>query len=98
MPPHRRNVNTVFQSYALFPFLGASTQVMLRLAAGISVQALMQNDGERPDLAQGTPVHCYLLPDALRVLAGLAAGSSGARGRAAGGELGFQTARFSRLP
>jgi len=21
MPPHRRNVNTVFQSYALFPFL-----------------------------------------------------------------------------
>jgi len=70
VPPHRRNVNTVFQSYALFPFLGASTQVMLRLAAGISVQALMQNDGERPDLAQGTPVHCYLPPDALRVLAG----------------------------
>ena len=51
-------------------FLGASTQVMLRLAAGISLQALMQNDGERPELAQGTPVHCYLPPDALRVLAG----------------------------
>jgi spermidine/putrescine transport system ATP-binding protein len=51
-------------------FLGAATQVMLRLAPGVPVQALMQNDGARPDLAQGTPVHCYLPPDALRVLAG----------------------------
>ncbi len=49
-----------------------STQVVLRLATGISLQALMQNDGERPELAQGTPVHCYLPPDALRVLAGSA--------------------------
>ncbi len=53
-------------------FLGAAMQVMLRLAPGVSLQALMQNDGERPDLAQGTPVHCYLPPDALRVLAGAA--------------------------
>jgi hypothetical protein len=44
--------------------------VMLRLAPGIPLQALVQNDGERPDLAQGTPVHCYLPPEALRVLAG----------------------------
>src|SRR5271165_1139889 len=51
-------------------FLGAATQVLLRLAPGISMQALMQNDGERPDLTQGTPVHAYLPPDALRVLAG----------------------------
>ena len=51
-------------------FLGASTQVMLRLAPGIPLQALMQNDGERPDLAQGTPVHVHLPPDSLRVLAG----------------------------
>src|SRR6266704_5052104 len=51
-------------------FLGAATQVMLRLAPGIPLQALVQNDGSRPDLAQGTPVHCYLPPDALRVLAG----------------------------
>jgi hypothetical protein len=36
------------------------------------VQALMQNDGSRPDLAQGTPVNVYLPPDALRVLAGAA--------------------------
>jgi len=53
-------------------FLGAATQVMLRLAPGISLQALMQNDGSRPELTQGTPVHAYLPPDALRVLAGAA--------------------------
>ena len=51
-------------------FLGAATQVMLRLASGVPLQALVQNDGEHPDLAQGTPVHAYLPPDALRVLAG----------------------------
>jgi spermidine/putrescine transport system ATP-binding protein len=54
-------------------FLGSATEVMLRLAAGVSLQALVQNDGEHPDLAQGTPVACYLPPDALRVLAGAAA-------------------------
>lgn len=43
---------------------------MLRLAPGIPLQALLQNDGERPALAQGSPVHAYLPPDALRVLAG----------------------------
>ncbi|HXW88518.1 MAG TPA: ABC transporter ATP-binding protein [Streptosporangiaceae bacterium] len=53
-------------------FLGAATQVLLRLAPGVPLQALVQNDGEHPDLAQGTPVHVYLPPDALRVLAGAA--------------------------
>jgi spermidine/putrescine transport system ATP-binding protein len=53
-------------------FLGSATEVLLRLAPGIQVQALMQNDGSRPDLAQGTPVSVYLPPDALRVLAGTA--------------------------
>ena len=53
-------------------FLGSATQVMLRLATGISMQALMQNDGERPELTQGTPVHAHLPADALRVLAGSA--------------------------
>jgi spermidine/putrescine transport system ATP-binding protein len=51
-------------------FLGSATQVMLRLAPGVPLQALVQNDGDQPDLAQGTPVHAYLPPDALRVLAG----------------------------
>ena len=51
-------------------FLGSATQVMLRLAPGVPLQALVQNDGQHPELAQGTPVHAYLPPDALRVLAG----------------------------
>ena len=52
-------------------FLGAATQVMVRLAAGAQLQALVQNDGGHPEhLAQGTPVHVYLAPDALRVLRG----------------------------
>jgi spermidine/putrescine transport system ATP-binding protein len=53
-------------------FLGSATEVLLRLAPGVPLQALTQNDGSRPDLAQGTPVHVYLPPDALRVLAGAA--------------------------
>ncbi len=51
-------------------YLGSSTQVLLHLAAGADVQALLPNDGGRTELAQGTPVHAYLAPDALRVLAG----------------------------
>ena len=56
-------------------FLGSATDVMLRLAAGVSLEALMQNDGQQPDLAQGTPVHSYLPPDALLVLADSAQGA-----------------------
>jgi spermidine/putrescine transport system ATP-binding protein len=51
-------------------YLGSATQVMIRLAAGVQVQALVQNDGRAADLAQGTPVHVYLAPDALKVLTG----------------------------
>ncbi len=53
-------------------FLGAATQVMLRLGPGVPLQALIQNDGGHLRLAQGTPVHVYLAPDALRVLGGQA--------------------------
>jgi spermidine/putrescine transport system ATP-binding protein len=51
-------------------YLGSSTQVILRLAPGVELQMLMQNDGDHGQLAQGTPVHAFLAPDALRVLAG----------------------------
>jgi spermidine/putrescine transport system ATP-binding protein len=54
-------------------YLGASTQVFLRLAPGTELQALLQNDGDQGQLAQlsqGTPVHAFLAPDAMRVLAG----------------------------
>jgi len=51
-------------------FLGSSTQVMLRLGAGVPLQALVQNDGEPTGLTQGSPVHVFLPPDGLRVLGG----------------------------
>jgi spermidine/putrescine transport system ATP-binding protein len=51
-------------------YLGSATQVILRLAAGPELQALLQNDGSAEHLAQGTPVHAFLAPDAVRVLAG----------------------------
>jgi spermidine/putrescine transport system ATP-binding protein len=49
-------------------FLGSSTQVMLRLAHGHLVQALLQNKGGPPAYQQGTAVQAYLPSDALRVL------------------------------
>jgi spermidine/putrescine transport system ATP-binding protein len=51
-------------------YLGSATQVILRLAAGPELQALLQNDGSGEHLAHGTPVHAFLAPDAVRVLAG----------------------------
>ncbi len=51
-------------------YLGSSTQVILRLAPGVELQMLMQNDGDHGQLTQGTPVYAFLAPDALRVLAG----------------------------
>jgi spermidine/putrescine transport system ATP-binding protein len=53
-------------------YLGAGTQVMLRLATGASLEAVVPNDGSVADLAlaQGTSVHAYLPADVLRVLAG----------------------------
>jgi spermidine/putrescine transport system ATP-binding protein len=58
-------------------YLGSSTQVMLRLAPGTQVQALVQNDGGQLQLAQGTPVQVHLAPDALRVLSGESISSTG---------------------
>ena len=51
-------------------YLGAGTQVMLRLAPGPALQALVQNDGPGGSLSQGTPVQVHLAPEALRVLPG----------------------------
>jgi spermidine/putrescine transport system ATP-binding protein len=51
-------------------FLGASTQVMLRLAPGALLEAVVPNDGTEATLSQGTPVHVFLAPDVLRVLGG----------------------------
>jgi spermidine/putrescine transport system ATP-binding protein len=50
-------------------YLGAATQAHLRLATGESLQAVVQNQ-DAAAWSQGTPVHVFLPPDALRVLAG----------------------------
>jgi spermidine/putrescine transport system ATP-binding protein len=80
-PPGSDGPNRVPGMVERLVFLGAATQVMLRLGPGVPLQALIQNDGEHPELtlAQGTPVQVYLAPDALRVL-----GRSAATAEAAG--------------
>jgi spermidine/putrescine transport system ATP-binding protein len=49
-------------------YAGAITQVIVRLAPGESVQALVKNEGGPPPFEQGTPVSVYLPTPALRVL------------------------------
>src|SRR5918911_4840200 len=43
IPPHRRNVNTVFQSYALFPFLSVEENV----AFGLRYKGISKRDAKR---------------------------------------------------
>jgi spermidine/putrescine transport system ATP-binding protein len=50
-------------------YLGAATEVILRLATGESLQAVVPNE-DAAAWSQGTPVHAWLPADALRVLAG----------------------------
>jgi spermidine/putrescine transport system ATP-binding protein len=52
-------------------YLGASSQVICRLATGEALQAVMPNE-DVTGWSQGTPVHVHLPADALRVLAGQA--------------------------
>ncbi len=49
-------------------YLGSSEQLVVRLATGDVVQALVVNDGRPRDHAQGTPVQVHLPAEALRVL------------------------------
>src|SRR5689334_14661490 len=55
IPPHRRNVNTVFQSYALFPFLSVSDNVAFGLRNRHLTKAEMnERVGKALDLVQLT--------------------------------------------
>jgi spermidine/putrescine transport system ATP-binding protein len=54
-------------------YVGASLQVMVRLATGAQVQASIANTGGTDDYRQGTPVSVHLPADALRILGGNAA-------------------------
>ena len=49
-------------------FLGAATQLLVRLAPGERVQALVHNHGDPIAFRQGSAVQVHLPPDALRVL------------------------------
>ena len=51
-------------------YLGNAVQLIVRLANGATIQALVQNAGEDIPHTQGTPVSVHLPADALRVLAG----------------------------
>jgi spermidine/putrescine transport system ATP-binding protein len=50
-------------------YVGASLQVVVRLATGATIQASVVNTGTAEGYRQGTPVAVYVPPDALRVLA-----------------------------
>jgi spermidine/putrescine transport system ATP-binding protein len=53
VPPHRRNVNTVFQSYALFPFLSVFDNVAFGLRhRGISKTEISGRVHEALDLVR----------------------------------------------
>jgi spermidine/putrescine transport system ATP-binding protein len=49
-------------------YLGAANQVLVRLAHGEQVTALIQDTGDAPRYKQGDHVHVHFPPDALRVL------------------------------
>jgi spermidine/putrescine transport system ATP-binding protein len=49
-------------------YQGPSTQLVVRLATGEPLQALVQNQGEPLSWTQGTAIAVHLPPDALRVL------------------------------
>ncbi len=69
-------------------YLGNSVQVIVHLAVGTTIQALVQNVGTEIPWKQGTPVQAHLPADALRVLedtgAALAPARRGRRPRASG--------------
>jgi spermidine/putrescine transport system ATP-binding protein len=65
-------------------YVGASLQVMVRLATGAQLQASIANTGGGDSFAQGTPVAVHIPADALRILGGPAPGpASDAEGAAA---------------
>jgi spermidine/putrescine transport system ATP-binding protein len=54
-------------------YVGASVQVMIRLATGAQIQASIANTGDADSYQHGMPVSVHIPPDALRIL-----GDSGA--------------------
>ncbi len=61
-------------------YVGASVQVITRLATGAALQASIANTGEHQDWRQGTPITVQIPPEALRVLTLERDGQDGAPG------------------
>ena len=57
-------------------YVGASVQVMVRLATGAQLQASIANTGDADSYRQGIPVCVHIPPDALRVLGGTSAAAA----------------------
>jgi len=51
-------------------YVGSIIQLIVRLAPGETIQAMIPNQGSSLHFAQGTPANAFLAPDALHVLAG----------------------------
>jgi spermidine/putrescine transport system ATP-binding protein len=56
-------------------YVGATLQIIVRLATGAALQATVANTGDAVARDQGTPVQVHVPPEALRVLGGQAAES-----------------------
>src|SRR5690349_6598719 len=71
VPPQKRNVNTVFQSYALFPHPNVAGNVAFGLKYQRVTKEERTNDARHTAVAveQGTPVTLHLPSDCLRSLA-----------------------------
>ncbi len=69
--PHDRDVhdNTLPALVERTIYVGASLQVIVRLATGATMQASIANTGTGGAWAQGTPVLVHIPPEAVRVLA-----------------------------
>ena len=76
-------------------YVGASRQVIVRLASGAVMQVSITNTGGDHGYAQGTPVMVQVPPDALRVLAPSPgdAGAAPTRRRPRGGPSPWPPAR-----
>ena len=57
-------------------YVGASLQVIVRLATGAVLQASVTNTGGQAAHAQGTPVQVHVPPEALRVLGSAASAAA----------------------
>ena len=68
LEPHGSGANRMPAMVERLVYLGPVTQLIVRLAMGEAVQAVVRNGGEPLPWQQGSAVAAYLLADALRVL------------------------------